>query len=329
MEPAAPSWPEPPSAAVLRLPQSHGLAVLPPAERGEAATAWFRDVLAPSMPLRTLRISPWVGLYAWRTLEWDSERLGMETARILCLMACAPDDPAPPSATTLRETVDSGLVRARCLERVVREARASGVRYLFMRIDASDVDLLHQLEERGFRVVDGILTLARRVDPAVSPAEGFSWRLATPGDIPRLREIGAAIYRHDRFHVDPAIGPGIADRLHAEWLENSVVGRAADFVVVHPREGPVDAFVTCSIDRSLEPWLGVPHGTIVLVGTALQAARQGLARELTRASLAELGRRGVGWAQVGTQLSNIPASRLYEQCGFSLVASSLTLRILL
>lgn len=322
-------WPDPSPVALLRLPQAHPLAVLPTAERVEAARAYFRETLAPGMGIRTLRISPWVGIYAWKTLEWDSERLGMETARILCVMACGPDVPPSVPRASLHETVDCALIRSRCLEHVVREARTSGVRYLFMRIDAGDVDLLHLLEERGFRVVDGILTFARRVEAGLEPPTGFSWRMATLDDIPRLREVGSSVYSHDRFHVDPAIGVGVADRLHAEWLENSIRGRVADFVMVHEEGGRVAGFVTCQVDHQVARWLGGPHATIVLVGTARDVARKGIGQQLTQVALAEMARRGVTWAQVGTQLSNIPASRLYERCGFDLVASSLTLRILL
>jgi ribosomal protein S18 acetylase RimI-like enzyme len=47
---------------------------------------------------------------------------------------------------------------------------------------------------------------------------------------------------------------------------------------------------------------------------------------ITRGALDWFRDQGVDIVEVGTQLSNIPASRLYESCGFRLVASSLSLR---
>jgi ribosomal protein S18 acetylase RimI-like enzyme len=70
-------------------------------------------------------------------------------------------------------------------------------------------------------------------------------------------------------------------------------------------------------------------GTIVLVATAAEARGRGVARQATGAALASMRRHAVDVAQVGTQLANIPAARLYESCGFRLAGVDLTFRKLL
>jgi ribosomal protein S18 acetylase RimI-like enzyme len=51
-----------------------------------------------------------------------------------------------------------------------------------------------------------------------------------------------------------------------------------------------------------------------------------VAKALTYSALDWFRDQGVDIVEVGTQLRNIAASRLYESCGFRLVASSLSLR---
>ena len=62
------------------------------------------------------------------------------------------------------------------------------------------------------------------------------------------------------------------------------------------------------------------------MATALDARGRGIAKATTYGALDWFREQGVDIVEVGTQLRNIPASRLYEACGFRLVASSLSLR---
>jgi GNAT superfamily N-acetyltransferase len=186
------------------------------------------------------------------------------------------------------------------------------------------------LEKNGFRLVVGLLTFG--VSPPENPpcsegSDGLRWGFHAPEDLPALRKIASAIFSIDRFHSDPAIGKEKADEVYLRWVENSCAG-FADCVLVARDEQPI-GFTTLRIDRSSKPCLGVSVGVIDLVATSGGHRRKGVAKLLTLAALQWFRQAGCEWVEVGTQLANLRASRVYQAAGFKFVNSSLTFRRLM
>jgi len=253
-------------------------------------------------------------LMQWERLPWDTRMLGLEAARVSAMYRC----PGTTAVAAQRELVD----------RVSAEARANGTQYLVTRVSAGDIIAVGQLENGGFRVVDGILNFGRPLVDLAYDNDARNVRRAVSGDIPALREIAGASFSIDRFHSDPAIGKDKADEIQRAWVENSVRGNA-DCVLVAEVGGEVAGFTTLKLDGTAERTLGIRVGTIELVATSPRFRRRGLARILSEASLAWFRDAGCSWAEVGTQAANIQAARVYQSAGFLLTASSLTLRRLL
>lgn len=249
------------------------------------------------------------GRAIWRVLEWDSEQFGFPAARVDQLEA-------PGSYEEARET------KSKLLEKVLEECRGEGIRHLIARVDAADLTATHALEEAGFELIDAIQTFSVELSGRFQQIPGGT-RLLTPDDVPPVLEIGRTAFVHDRFHADSALGPGVADRVNEVWTRNCCLGTAADGVVIAEDGGRVASFVTCRLD------VGSRRGTIILVATADWARGRGAARRATVRSLHWFGTQGMATVEVGTQLRNIPAARLYESLGFRLAGASLTLRKLL
>ncbi len=256
-----------------------------------------------------------LGLVAWTRLAWDSQQLGVDAGRVDYLVASG-------------DYEDQYRTKEALLMTVLEACAEQDVRHLTARLHASDLSSIHLLEKHGFITVDGILTFSLDIRDArwESPSEDFEIRLSRPEDIEQIKGIARSSYIYDRFHSDPRIPKAVADGLHAAWLENSCLGMAADAVVVGAQNGRILGFVTCKIDRQTTQYLGLTIGTIVLVATAADARGRGLAKAVTNGALDWFREQGVDIVEVGTQLRNIPASRLYEACGFRLVATSLSLR---
>lgn len=221
------------------------------------------------------------------------------------------------------------------LAAALKHAEQKDVQHISARLDASDLSGLHVLESAGFITVDGILTFAldlSRDSATLSSAgcqlalQGVNLRLATGADSEATTELARTAYIYDRFHADPAIPSEQADELHAEWLRNSCAGKAADAVVLAEDERGLLGFVTCKLQCDTKAHLGKLIGTIVLVATADRARGRGVGRATTLASVEWFRNQQVDIVEVGTQLRNIPASRLYQSCGFRLVGSSVSLR---
>lgn len=265
-----------------------------------------------------LRRSHVSGLARFSMLPWDSGQLRIEAARIDHIVASG----------SYREQL---AIKESLLGNVLKEISARSVRHVSIRVDASDLSGLHVVERAGFITVDSLLTFA--IDLSKHhwgvPETDFRLRLATAADAYEAAALARSAYVYDRFHSDPFINNTHANELHATWIHNSCTGKAADAVLLAEDESGLLGFVTCSLKRETTPRTSRLSGTIVLVATAERARGRGVGYATTMAALKWFRGQGCEHITVGTQLRNIPASRLYQRCGFSLVGSSISLRGLL
>lgn len=251
----------------------------------------------------------WRGVSCWSPLPWDSRMYGFPAARLDLVVAS--DD------ATRRALVDASL----------SSARDRGIRHLIARVDAGDLALTRTLLRAGFELIDGIQTFTLALPHSFRPFAGVHTRLFEPADLDGILSLARTAYVFDRFHADAAVGAATAGKINEEWLRNSCSGKAAHAVLVAAAGPEVLGYATCKIDRECRAALGLAIGSIVMVATAAHARRQGIAGACTYAALEWFQRHDVGLVQVGTQLRNIPAARLYERCGFRIAANSLTWRI--
>jgi dTDP-4-amino-4,6-dideoxy-D-galactose acyltransferase len=259
-----------------------------------------------------------LGVACWTHLEWDSEQLGMPAARVDLLVSAGGYQEALERKTSLLRTA-------------VEECRLRGVRYLTARVSAADLSTVHALARSGFDLVDGILTFSMTLGQAgPRTARGdLELRPFEPGDLEQILAIARDAYTCDRFHADRSLPEGIADRLYAAWVRRCCSGEEADAVVVAARNGRVLAYVTCKIVPS-SGREGTPRaGSIGLVATAGEARGQGIARAALDGALDWFRTQNVHTVEVGTQMQNMPACRLYEQNGFRMSRMGLTYRRLL
>jgi ribosomal protein S18 acetylase RimI-like enzyme len=233
----------------------------------------------------------------WRRLTWDSDLFGLSAARL--------EDP-----------VDSARLAA-----ILDDCRQAGIQHLVARVDIADLSTIHALEGAGFELLDGIQTFTLNPSEACFPvASELTARQYRKTDRPQVLAIARTAFVHDRFHADTALKPGVANRVHEVWVDNCCAGRMADAVFVAEDQGAILGFVTVKLD----PTRGI--AVIGMVATLDAARRRGVARAITMLALRWIGDRGAGSVQVGTQLANIAAARLYSSFGFRPVSVALTFR---
>jgi GNAT superfamily N-acetyltransferase len=117
-----------------------------------------------------------------------------------------------------------------------------------------------------------------------------------------------------------------ANAVHVQWMRSSCRGLAADAVFLAADGDLVQGYVTCKIDRDTLSVLGLSFGAIVLVATAPEFRGRGVAQQTTQYALQWFWDQNVRIVEVGTQLRNIGAGRVYEKAGFRLTNVSLTFR---
>lgn len=259
------------------------------------------------------------GLACWSHLAWDSEQFGFPAAR-LDLLAASGDRAI---ATTIKKNL---------ISETVLECANRGIRHLTARVDAANLSSIDALQKNGFDLIDGIQTFSLRIPIAASfpkREHSFEVRLFRESDLPQVRELARSAYIHDRFHADSSLDQETADRINELWVMNSCLGKMADAVVIVSVDETLLGYVTCVVDREASRVLGVGCGEIGMVATTASARNGGVASAATIAALEWFVLQGVSFVEVGTQLRNIAAARLYERCGFRLAAASLTWRKLI
>jgi ribosomal protein S18 acetylase RimI-like enzyme len=224
-----------------------------------------------------------------------------------------------------RTMVPDGIPR-RALEallrRVANRARAEGFDQLLRRVAAASFDEIWALEANGYELMDIGVTFARRFQAPWTPPEvaHVDVRPAETADIERLLETMLDVPWGSRYEADPAYDRAAVQALQAQWLRNSLVGRA-DHVLIGHVEGEPAGYVTC---RLLDEH-GETVGEIDLVGTVPAFRGRGVASAIVNASLAWFSNR-VALVTVRTQATNTVAASVYERAGMTLRHSDLTLR---
>lgn len=257
-----------------------------------------------------------LAIASWTPLPWDTGLLGLSVARMDVLPCVAGE---------------GGLeIQGNLIAAVVEDCLNSRIRYITTRVPAVEYLTIHAVESAGFQLIDGIQTFGCRLDRArLAPPGGVSARQLEPADIDEACAIARSAYRYDRFHSDPVIDPHRADALHESWVRNSCLGKAADGVVVAVDCGHVAGFVTCKIDHAAREHTGSAIGTIVLIATSSESRGKGIGLAVTIEALNWFREQGAGFVEVGTQITNVAAARLYEKAGFRYLGATLTYRRLL
>jgi dTDP-4-amino-4,6-dideoxy-D-galactose acyltransferase len=224
-----------------------------------------------------------------RLLDWDSEFFGRRIAQVS------------------GHRLDAALA-----DDILAWAKRHAVECLYFLADADDPATGRVAEERGFRQVDVRVTLERRLDGLLAPADDASHGLVRPAvanDRPALRALARVSHRDSRFYHDPGFPAARCDDLYETWIDKSVSGYAERVLVVDHDETAV-GYVSCHFSDADNASIG-----LFAVSPAHQG--RGAGRALLAAALrwfAEHGRRRV---TVVTQGRNARAQRLYEGGGFT------------
>jgi dTDP-4-amino-4,6-dideoxy-D-galactose acyltransferase len=277
---------------------------LPPSAQAAAAMDAFRRAASDGPGEVLLAGDGDTGaLGGWAPLAWDSDVLGVHVGRCTSPVWWGDGD------------VDAALaaVTGAASERADR----AGIDLLFLRTDARDATLPRLLAGQGYWLADSLVTFALPLDGATNGEAEVEH--ARADDLPVLREIACA-FRTGHFHADPRIGRARADGLYVRWVENSLAGRADAFLVVRGEDGRPLGFLTCRISAADGP----PHGVIELVAVDPRAQGQRVGRRLVDASLRWFAQAGAASVEVGTQVDNLAAVRLYQRAGFQCAAFSHT-----
>jgi len=274
----------------------------PRASSVEQHAAFARASLQGAELVRHHRGSILVAAVARQTLGWDTEKLGVPSARLSVIV-----DP------------DSVEVTASIVGEALASATSAGFGYLFTRVDARELATVQHLERAGFRTVDAIVSQYLRVgvQPGVSAApSGIAVREATAADAALVEEMTDATLTQSRFHSDPLVGVEKARAMYREWARNSVSG-LNELTLIAEVDGVPAGFLSCKDVRGAREAYGYGYCRIELVAVLEAFRGTGAVQALTANLLARCPAHGWALCGIGTQISNATALRAYGKAGFT------------
>jgi ribosomal protein S18 acetylase RimI-like enzyme len=237
---------------------------------------------------------------------WDSAMTSL-TIRSLVVLA------SESRAHSRHETI------SRLLEHWLDAYAKTSAGLVVTRIPADDVALLHALEDQDFHVLVPMVTLGSVVAGKVGVALPSGIRLSPieATQIHQAENISAKAFLWGRFTVDPRVPGEGAEKIHRTWARNCCLGTHAKHVLVARNKDEVIGFIALKFQMAGP----VQVGSIELIATAETSRGMGIGRALVKAGCNWLSET-VGYVVVRTELTNIPALRLYESQGFRVLNNS-------
>lgn len=238
--------------------------------------------------------------YSWEISAFDSEALGVCAAKILEIRNDTPKQ-----------------VRAN-VEALIHEFTEANVQYAVFRIPAAEYSTIQCLEKQGFVIVDGVITLSRPV-PTIGAFSNEFIGEASRKDYVQISQLAGSVFRGgSRYYHDAWIPERTADAVYRKWMKNSLEGTVANSVLVWKERGKILGFITLQKKEK--------RGDIPLIGVSPATRGKGIGKSLIHVAVSMCTKWGLSEVSVATQVTNIPALRLYQSCGFLITASYVTLR---
>jgi len=235
--------------------------------------------------------------YSWQPQAFDTQVLGFKTAKIEHI-----------------DSTDPNIV-GEIVKQLIVDLRQNNIEYASYRLPAENTAVIHALERQGFILVDAMLGLEKILDLDLHKHDEYSIRSAKNNDLKQLGEMVRGLFLQTRFYQDPVIPTERADMIYQKWVENSIKGSQADYVLVWEEDGMIQGFITLK-----------NTGHIPLVAVAKDAQGRGIARHLLSSAEEYFIKMNLSKAYIETQISNIPAIRAYLSSGFKPISSCLTFR---
>lgn len=194
--------------------------------------------------------------------------------------------------------------------------------FFFAKVPTGNVGLIATLSRAGFNVTDVNVTLDWAVkNDSMSPVATGDievGRAFEPESI-AIESIAGRSFTYSRFHLDPLISTTQANEVKRQWARNACRGRAAT-VYAARRAGELAGFLAVvTTDAG-----GTKDAIIDLIGVDAAHQGRGVGRSLSRAFIDDWKDKAER-LRVGTQVSNVPALRLYESLGFRVSETSYVL----
>lgn len=184
--------------------------------------------------------------------------------------------------------------------------------FIHSKIPTNQLSYAHFLEKSGFNLIDTNVRLNKLSELRKNSklANNCKLRFTKPEDKKQVVNLAKNNFRFSRFHLDPLIDNSIADCIKGKWVENYYRGKRGDNLIVATVAEKIAGFLLLIKDNQ--------KLIIDLIAVDSKYRGQKIASDMiiyaeSLIKCTEL--------MVGTQMTNIPSIRLYENLGFKMFSS--------
>ncbi len=252
------------------------------------------------------------GVAVYRVSDFDSNILGCRTGKV-----------------DLTISLPDPMVAGKLVKQLIKSFKKDGLEYVTVRLSAADLVMIQALEAYGFQIVDGYVISLTKCRPVNFELPELPLIIRQPklSDIPKLQKKIAPTFIYSRFFRDPVLNSEIATEMHSQWIANSLTKQIVEEAFVAEINKEPVGFITVEVDHGLNHDYGVKMGHIPLVGVDPTYRGKQISQRLTEYVINNwFVNQNVDQIRIETQLINYPAARSYEQSGFRIADSAVTLR---
>jgi GNAT superfamily N-acetyltransferase len=206
----------------------------------------------------------------------------------------------------------------------VQESKFHNVKLLINRCPTDDFKWIHELERRGFQLMDTIVYYILDLVDFYIPETKYQARTAVEGDIPAIRSIARDSFKeyHSHFSADRKLDKNKCDEVYELWAVNSFHDKnLADHIVVIEMEGKIAGFNTIKLQdkgKTGEGRLSAIHPF---------ARKKGLYTDLIIHGLKWMCSQGCIKSERSTQITNISSQKTYTKIGYNIERSFYTFHL--
>jgi dTDP-4-amino-4,6-dideoxy-D-galactose acyltransferase len=198
--------------------------------------------------------------------------------------------------------------------RTLEVARKQNFQFLLCQFDTRYQEITTILSTLGASIGDVLLTFRCDLSQPLNiseKSEQIHICKAVQADLPEIIEIAANSFTYSRFFQDPRFDEIKVQQFYPNWISDSFM--TIEKVYVLKEQNEIQGFI------SMQTKPDQKRAVISLVAVRSTRRSQGIGQALINWVIQNYAEQGFREIQVGTQVNNYSAIRLYEKNGFRLI----------
>ncbi len=214
----------------------------------------------------------------------------------------------------------------RIISSILEYSKANGIIVLIARINGDNLNLIHELEEVGFRYYENIIWPVVDLDLRTlnkSDVRFLNKDFDDPSDLVKISSNYQ--YKRGHFHCDDKFNKVVVDKLYAKWVITSINNNKN--ICVISKDNRLVGYFICEIDERLSKYSGYKYGRLQSLALDGNYRGMGLGKTLFEGTLALLKEKGCRYVDSGYATKNHTSSHLHSLFGFSSAYEEVTLHL--